>query len=215
MPFAGGLHADAPPTTLRIAPAGTDIEGLKNFGLEWNAVPNATYLLERADTLAPGSPWHLLDAIKPPDVAGSYQFSVMATDTSGFYRLVLPQPDISSVEPAVFTPGVAVDFWLIGQCFAIGDVVRVDGVAVGGVVFVNSGLLRFTLPPQSAGAHLVELVRGRRGDSFLLRDVRGRVRESGTGVARAAGNAAGRIQPSGWADYLQGQGRGDPRARID
>ena len=159
LPFVGGLRAEAPPTTLRIAPAGTDIEGLKNFGLQWNAVPNATYLLERADTLAPGSPWHSLDAIKPPDVAGSYQFSVMATDTSGFYRLVLPQPDISSVEPAVFAPGVAVDFSLIGQCFASGDVVRVDGVAVGGVVFVNSGLLRFTLPPQSAGTHLVELVR--------------------------------------------------------
>ena len=125
LPFAGSLRADAPPTTLRIAPAGTDIEGLKNFGLQWNAVPNATYLLERANTLAPGSPWHSLDAITPPDVAGSYQFSVTATDTAGFYRLVLPQPDISSVEPAVFAPGVAVDFSLIGQCFASGDVVRV------------------------------------------------------------------------------------------
>ena len=160
LPFAAGLRAETPPTTLRIAPAGTDIEGLKNFGLEWNAVPNATYLLEKAGTLAPGSPWHSLDAIRPPDVAGSYQLAVPATDASGFFRLVLPQTDISSVEPALFTPGVAVEFWLIGQCFASGDVVRVDGVVVGGVVFVNSGLLRFTLPPQSAGAHLVELVRG-------------------------------------------------------
>ena len=159
LPFAGGLLADPLPTTLRIAPLGTGLEGFKNFALEWNAVPNATYLLEKSGTLGSGSPWQLLDAVRPPDVLGSYQLSVPATDTSGFYRLVLPKPIISSVEPTVFPSGAATTIYLVGQCFDSNDVVRVDGIDVGGVVFVNSGLLQFTLPPQSAGTHLVELVR--------------------------------------------------------
>ena len=160
LPFAGGLRADAPPTTVHLAPNGTDIEGLRNFRLEWNAFPNAGYLLESTVSLAPGSPWHLLDAVKPASAFGSFQITVPAGDKSGFYRLGLPQPDISSVEPAVFSSDVAVDAWMIGQCFVSTDTVRVDGVAVSGAVFVNSGLLRFTLPPLSAGAHVVELVRG-------------------------------------------------------
>lgn len=139
LPFAGGLHADAPPTTLQIAPAGTDIEGLKNFGLQWNAVPYATYLLERDDTLAPGSPWHSLDAIKPTDAVGSYQLAVTATDTKGFFRLRLPQPQITAVEPAVVDVSVPnAQLYILGQCLPNNGLVLINGLVFTPTI-INSG----------------------------------------------------------------------------
>src|ERR1043166_9596536 len=67
------LRADAPPASLRIADTGADLEGLPTFRLDWNAISNATYLVQSADTLAPGSPWQTLDALQFRDTAGRYE----------------------------------------------------------------------------------------------------------------------------------------------
>ncbi len=158
--------APKPAPALRISNTGPNLEGLPPFKLEWDAISNATYLVQSADSLAPGTVWHTLDAVIVPDKAGSYQIQVVATDSTGqmsptkFFRLILPQPEIFSVEPAVFAPGVAVDAYLVGQCFEITDVVRVDGVPLSGVIYLSHNMLQGPLPTLSVGRHLVELVRG-------------------------------------------------------
>src|SRR4051812_16609283 len=69
---AGSLRADPPPTALHITNTGMDSEGSQTFRLEWNALSNATYLVQSADSLAPGSAWHTLDTVQFPDTVGSY-----------------------------------------------------------------------------------------------------------------------------------------------
>src|SRR5437016_3643885 len=111
---AVSLRAGSPSTSLRILNTGADSEGLQTFRLQWDAISNATYRVQSADSLAPGPSWHTLDAVQFRDTVGSYQLQVVATDSTGqpasskFYRLLLPQPEIFSVEPAVLAPGVAV-----------------------------------------------------------------------------------------------------------
>ena len=109
-----GLRAGASATALRITNTGKNTEALPTFRLDWDASSNATYLVQSADSLTPGTMWNTLDAVQPADKVGSYQLQVVATDSTGlssppakFYRLVLPQPQIFSVEPAIVPPGVA------------------------------------------------------------------------------------------------------------
>src|SRR3954470_21706622 len=141
---AGSLRADPTPTSLNITATGMDSEGLQTFRLEWNAISNATYLIQSADSMAAGSPWRTLDAVQFPDTIGSYQFQVAAVDDIGlpsparFFRLTLPQPEIFSVEPAIMAPGVAADLYITGQCFGSNDVLRVNGVPQSSVAFQSS-----------------------------------------------------------------------------
>src|SRR5882762_5635433 len=139
--------ADAPPTSLRIVNTGADSEGLQTFRLEWEAISNATYLVQSTDSLAPASPWLTVDAVQFRDTVGSYQIQVVATDSTGlsspsmFYRLMLPQAEIFSVEPAVLAPGVAVDLYIVGQSFGSNDVLRINSLPEANVVFLSSALL--------------------------------------------------------------------------
>src|SRR4051812_14022496 len=159
------LRADAPLTSLRIVNSGGDSEGLQTFRLEWDAVSNATYLVQSADDIALGSPWHTLDAIQFLDTVGRYQVRVVTTDSTGrssspkFFRFLLPQPEISSVEPAVLAPGVVGDVYVAGQCFGSNDVLRINGVPQTDVVFLSSTLLsRPAFTPDVAGVYLFEIV---------------------------------------------------------
>jgi len=157
--------ADAPPTSLRIVNTGADSEGLQTFRLEWEAISNATYLVQSTDSLAPASPWLTLDAVQFRDTVGSYQIQVVATDSTGlsspsmFYRLTLPQTEIFSVEPAVLAPGVTVDLYIVGQSFGSNDVLRINSVPQTNVVFLSSALLSLpSFTPDVAGAYVFELV---------------------------------------------------------
>ena len=167
------LQADAPPATVRIQSSGVDVEGLPTFRLEWNAAPNTTYFVQSGsfgDTAGLNGNdmvWTTIDIIRPEGVLGAYQLRAKRSEAentiggrSAFFRLVLPSTVISSVEPASFAPGVPVTAYVLGQCFESNDVVRVDGVEVSGVIYVNHNLLQVHLPSLSAGQHLVELVRG-------------------------------------------------------
>ena len=161
--LTGCLYADSPATALHITNTDRDTEGLPTYQLDWDAASNATYLVQSATSLAPGTPWTTLDAVSSVDRSLGYQGRLLTTDGRGsaasFYRLILPQPQIFSVEPAIFPPGVAVDLSVMGQCFESNDVVQLDGAPKGGVIFYDHSLLQFTLSPPTAGLHLVQLVR--------------------------------------------------------
>jgi YD repeat-containing protein len=156
------LQADAPPTNVRMQNTGLDTEGARTFRIEWDAVSNATYHVQRAGSLMPSTSWENMDLIRPVGGTGFLEIKGRSIPENSveFFRLVLPQPAISAVEPAVFQSDVAVTVYVIGQCFESNDVVRVDGVVIGSVIYLSGGLLECVLPPQSIGSHVVELVRG-------------------------------------------------------
>ena len=165
---AAGLRADTSATALHLTNTGRDTEALPTFRLDWAATSNSTYLVQSATSLAPGATWGTLDAVTSAGQAGSYQLQVTATDSTGlssppaaFYRLILPQPQITSVEPAIVPPGSTNDFYVIGQCFPTNAVLQINGVTQAGAVVVSSSLA--TVPgfvPDVPGNYRVALLVG-------------------------------------------------------
>jgi len=155
--------APTPAPALRISNTGPDPEGLPTFQLEWDAISNATYGVQVSTDLASGS-WETIDLVTPTGNLGSYKIPAanqgLLLNLHLFSRLVLPQPHVTAVEPAIFPPGVPVDAYVIGQCFESTDVVRVDGVPLSGVIYLSHNMLQGPMPTLSVGGHLVELVRG-------------------------------------------------------
>ena len=144
--MGGSLFAAA--TGLGIANTGTHTEGLPTFSLNWTTTSNSTYLVQSTTTLASGTPWTTLDAIKPIDTVGSYQFQVTAMDSTGlssaparFYRLIPPWPQIFSLEPAIVAPGVPVDYFVLGQSLPTNVVCKINGVTQAGTVYQRHFLI--------------------------------------------------------------------------
>ncbi len=160
--------AEAATTALRIADTGPSTEGLATFRLDWDATSNSTYLVQSSTSLDPGAVWTTLDAVQPLGPSGSYKLQVAATDSTGlqsppatFYRLVLPQPQISSVEPAIIPPGVPVDLYVLGQSFSTNVVLQINGVTQTGVIYQSSStLVKPTFTPGVAGNYTVTLLVG-------------------------------------------------------
>ena len=146
--------ADAPPAhvVIRADPV-TGSDARPRFVLEWNAASNAVYRVQSRNTLSQDGTWKTIDLVRPEGSAGAYK--IRATTgvslTSSCYRLVAPQPEICSVEPAVVAAGVPVDLYIIGQCFPSNAVVYVGDVLQTNVTFLGAGLLRvqitFDPPP--------------------------------------------------------------------
>src|SRR5687767_11479240 len=103
------LQADAPPTTVRIHSTGMDLERSPTYRLEWDSVSNATYRVQQSASLGTGALWKTVDIVT--SVGGVSQYEIkgrsIPENSIEFYRLLLPQPAIIAVEPAVFAPGVA------------------------------------------------------------------------------------------------------------
>jgi len=157
---AFSLQAAAPPATVRLQNAGVDAEGLQTFRLEWNSVSNATYRVQRSDSLGSNALWKAVDVVTP--VGGASQLEIkgrsIPENSVEFFRLLLPQPEIFSVEPAVIAPGVPVDIFLVGQCFGSNDVLRINGVPQTNVFQSSSLLSRPSFTPDVAGTYVFELV---------------------------------------------------------
>ena len=135
---ASGSSRAATSTTIRYN--GHDFEGRQSFQIEWPAFSNATYLVQSATDLAAADAWQTMDLVTPTNEAGQYDVKAGGT-AAEFFRLVLPQPHISSVEPAIIAPGVPVNFYVIGQCFDTNGVLQINGVTQSGTVYQSSTTL--------------------------------------------------------------------------
>jgi len=157
---AVNLCADAPPASVHILNSGLDSEGLRTFRLEWNAVSNATYLLQSRTNLGSGDSWRTVDAITPVSALGVCEIKGRSIPENSveFFQLVLPQPEIFSVEPATLTPGVATDLYIVGQCFSSNDVLRINGVTQSTVLLSSTLRSRPSFTADVPGDYLFELV---------------------------------------------------------
>ncbi len=128
--LALALPAAAAPTSLKFSvtvPASFN-ESNRQAVLEWNAEPAKTYLVQSATNLSTTTIWKTEEPVRATS-AGPIQW--MAPDSLGilkYYRLVLPRPEIYSVEPAFVNsedPGAL--FYVSGQCLPTNGFVVING----------------------------------------------------------------------------------------
>ena len=97
--------------------------------LEWNAAPARTYLVQSATNLSPETVWKTEEAVRAAEVGPIKWMSPEALNSQKYYRLVLPQPEVFSVEPSfVNSADPAALFYLIGQCFPTNGSVVINGL---------------------------------------------------------------------------------------
>ena len=97
--------------------------------LEWNAEPAKTYLVQSATNLSPETIWKTEEPVRAATNGPIKWMAPEALRTQKYYRLILPQPEVFSVEPAfVNSDDPAALFYLIGQCLPTNGSVVINGL---------------------------------------------------------------------------------------
>src|SRR5947207_13368730 len=110
--IAWSAFADAPATrvSIRPTPAGGS-DAAPAFTLQWDAVPNAIYQVQRRSGLEASTPWQTYDLVIPAGPQGIFKLTPEKVESGsenirrGFIRLIAPDPQIFSVEPATAEAG--------------------------------------------------------------------------------------------------------------
>jgi len=142
-----------------IAPPGAANESNPTAFLIWAADAGNQYLVQSSTNLANPAAWTTEDAVSQTNVGPVKWMAPEALRDQKYYRLILPSPQIFSVEPAVVAPGVPVDFYVLGQGFGSNVVLQINGVTQSNAVVVSSSAV--TVPaftPDVVGTYLVSVV---------------------------------------------------------
>jgi len=139
-------------TMATIRYTGTDFEGRQNFQLTWNADASGTYLVQSADDLSSGNSWQTIDTVTSANAGPVKWMAPEVLRTQKFYRLVLPQPQISSIEPGVVDTTVSSQYlYLLGQNLPTNADVVIDGIHFTPEIINSNGvwarILLNGLPP--------------------------------------------------------------------
>ncbi|NOS70016.1 MAG: hypothetical protein HOP33_08800, partial [Verrucomicrobia bacterium] len=96
--------------------------------LEWNAEPEKTYLVQSADDLSPGTQWKTEEPVRASTNGPIKWMAPEVIRERKFYRLILPQPEVFSVEPAFIDSSDSnALLYIIGQCLPTNGTVVING----------------------------------------------------------------------------------------
>ena len=133
-PFlAAGFDVDesamGAPTSATIRYTGADFEGRQNFQLQWNADAAGNYLVQSADGLSSSNNWQTVDSVNAAQAGPVRWMAPEPLRSQKYYRLVLPQPEIFSVEPGVMDTSVPDQYlYILGQGLPSNADVVIDGL---------------------------------------------------------------------------------------
>jgi YD repeat-containing protein len=97
--------------------------------LEWNAAPARTYLVQSATNLSPETVWKTEEPVRASTNGPIRWMAPEALSAQKYYRLILPQPEVFSAEPAfVNSDDPAAVFYLIGQMLPTNGSVVINGL---------------------------------------------------------------------------------------
>ena len=142
-----------------IAPPGSANESNRTACLTWAADAGNNYLVQSSTNVGNPAAWTTEDAVSQTNVGPIKWMAPEALRDRKYYRLILPQPQIFSVEPAIVAPGVPVNLYVLGQSFPTNALLQINGVTQSNAVVVSSSLA--TVPgfvPDVAGNYKVSLV---------------------------------------------------------
>jgi YD repeat-containing protein len=143
------------------------IEGLSPDGqpllvLRWSSFSNALYRLESRRSLFSDTPWTAIDAVQTSNTNGLLRVTPEKNQTgsaqAGFYRLVLPQPELFRVEPVVWTPSGGNQVFIEGQCLGTNAQVRISNLNIKPLALQPGSLYTFSAPALPEGVYDLEWV---------------------------------------------------------
>lgn len=109
------------------APSGFN-ESNRRAVLQWNTDPGKSYIIQSTDDLAATNGWKDVDLASKSSVGPIRWMAPESLSQQKYYRLVLPQPEVFSVEPALVDssdPGALLS--LYGQCLPTNGTVIING----------------------------------------------------------------------------------------
>lgn len=155
------------PVQLRIAFTGPS--GSLTPELSWASQPGAVYKLQHRYSLGSDGAWETFEPVTAVSNVTSLRGRSIPENSIEFFRLLLPEPEIFTIEPARFAFGGPVELYVIGQCFGTNTQLRVGPLTLTNRVIVNPNLMQATFTPSSPGAYVFELVvAGAVRSSFLV-----------------------------------------------
>jgi len=152
------LALDPDTVFLKVTQTQKLVDGRYQVTLQWNSLAGADYRVQGQEGLGSNG-WIEFGIVRPSGTTGQWIGTVAASlvDQGRFFmRLVLPQEEIDSIEPA-FVPAGGGVFYILGQCFAPTDRVFVNGVEATVVVFEDHTRLKVTMAAMAAGVYDVEV----------------------------------------------------------
>ena len=128
--------------------------------LSWASQTGAVYRVQSTTDLSPAARWDIVEPVTADSSVTRWKAPELnSTSDTRFFRLELPQPEISSIEPAEFAFGGSVDLYVVGQCFDTNIQLRVGPLTLTNREVIKPTLMRATFVPPAPGIYEFELVR--------------------------------------------------------
>jgi YD repeat-containing protein len=165
--FALGFSSAALEVHLGVNPPNALNGASPSINLTWDAALDGVYLVQSKTNLE-NDVWKTEEPVKS-NVGPIKWMAPEALERSKYYQLVLPQPEIFNVEPAVGIPGMPVDVYIIGQGFGSNDTISIGDVLQTNIHFISPTLLQVTFTPDVAGSYAFALTSSSTGQISTLR----------------------------------------------
>jgi len=124
------------------------------FSLQWSAVPDVIYKVQSSSNLNAGAIWTTEEPVSTNQTGPIRWMAPESMTQTRFYRVLLPQPQIFSIEPSVLGTNGGI-IYVVGQCLGTSGTLRL-GPVNGGVEQPGSGdghIMSVTLPPMAEGTY--------------------------------------------------------------
>jgi phage tail-like protein len=145
------LSAPAQPVSL------TPIQSGGVFGFQFTGASNAIYRVQSSTDLTQSNAWVTEDVVTAQESLPTTWMAPEFMQQAKYYRLALPQPEITDIEPAVAVAGLPVTLYIIGQGFGSNDVLRIGPTALTNRIVVSPTLIQVTFTPDVPGTYDFEL----------------------------------------------------------
>src|ERR1043166_593606 len=136
------LSAPAVPSLrLEISPPTGANEYTRGASIEWDGQRDVTYKIQSATTLGDASVWKTEDIVMSSSNGPVRWMAPEALSTAKYYRLVLPQPEIFSVEPTfIDSSDPTALLYILGQLLPTNGFVVINGHVLTPTIIDSNGV---------------------------------------------------------------------------
>ena len=136
-------------------PISIEPHGAAGQRIKWASLAGSRYVVQ---TSAAFGVWTDVDVVTATSGMTVWADPFPRPGTENFYRVTLPQREVTSIEPAVVSTALPTTLYFLGRCFDGTELLEINGVASGLTLILESPQrLSVVVPPLTLGLHTLEL----------------------------------------------------------